>query len=69
MALLASPAVLLSLAALLIASLIKVLRIGTRPAGYPPGPPTIPILGNLHQMPTRDAHLQFQKWAKGATSD
>ena len=64
MALLASPAVLLSLAALFIASFIKVLRIGRRPAGYPPGPATIPILGNLHQMPTRDAHLQFQKWAK-----
>ncbi|KAE8442354.1 hypothetical protein EG329_003425 [Mollisiaceae sp. DMI_Dod_QoI] len=44
--------------------LIRVLRIGRRPAGYPPGPPTVPLLGNIHQMPTRDAHLQFQKWAR-----
>ncbi|KAK3305140.1 uncharacterized protein B0T15DRAFT_370736, partial [Chaetomium strumarium] len=27
-------------------------------------PPTLPIVGNLHQMPTRDAHLQFEKWAR-----
>jgi hypothetical protein len=59
----------------------KALTIGRRDKDYPPGPPTIPILGNIHQvhyfssffhpyslltarqMPTRDAHLQFQKWA------
>lgn len=60
---------------------LKLLTIGRRDKDYPPGPPTIPILGNIHQvqlvsgprhlwciltthqMPTRDAHLQFQKWA------
>lgn len=45
------------------ALLIRVLRIGSRPKDYPPGPPTLPLLGNIHQMPTRDAHLTFQKWA------
>lgn len=30
--------------------LIRVLRIGRRPAGYPPGPPTVPLLGNIHQV-------------------
>lgn len=45
-------------------SLVRILRIGRRPSNYPPGPPTIPVLGNLHLMPKRDAHLQFQKWAK-----
>lgn len=65
------------------AVLFKLSRIGNRPKDYPPGPPTLPLLGNIHQvhhkyendipdvfteqtlqMPTRDAHLQLQKWAK-----
>ncbi|KAF5558957.1 cytochrome p450 [Fusarium mexicanum] len=39
-------------------------RIGRRPEGYPPGPPTLPIIGNLHQIPNRKRHIQFQKWAE-----
>lgn len=26
----------------------KCLRVGRRPHNFPPGPPTIPVLGNLH---------------------
>jgi hypothetical protein len=51
----------IALVALLIRQLSKV---GQRPAGYPPGPPTLPLIGNLHLMPKERAHLQFQKWAE-----
>jgi hypothetical protein len=30
--------------------IIRALRVGRRPNGYPPGPPTVPILGNIHQV-------------------
>ncbi|KAG9194272.1 hypothetical protein G6011_04307 [Alternaria panax] len=31
---------------------------------YTPGPPTPPIIGNLHLLPKEKPHLQFQTWAK-----
>ncbi|KAK5024772.1 hypothetical protein LTR13_010741 [Exophiala sideris] len=46
------------------AAFIRLSKIGRRTPGLPPGPPTIPLLGNLHLMPTVKPHIQFQKWAQ-----
>ncbi|KAL1677857.1 cytochrome P450 [Schizophyllum commune] len=35
----------------------------------PPGPPTVPILGNLLQMSSPRMHLRFTEWAKKYNSD
>ncbi|KAL2278362.1 hypothetical protein FJTKL_14468 [Diaporthe vaccinii] len=40
------------------------LQCNQRPKTFPPGPPTIPILGNIHQMPTKHAFLKFAEWSK-----
>jgi hypothetical protein len=54
--------------ALAIVSLVLVFsrlnRVGRQPKDYPPGPPTLPILGNLHRIPLEKAHKRFEKWAQ-----
>ncbi|GLH01594.1 Methyl farnesoate epoxidase [Gryllus bimaculatus] len=35
-----------------------------RPANFPPGPPTVPILGALPFMPKENVHYAMEKWRK-----
>lgn len=35
---------------LLLYQVWRLLQVGRRPKDFPPGPPTIPILGNIHQV-------------------
>lgn len=36
----------------------RLLKLGRREKYLPPGPPTLPVLGNAHLMPTKFAHIQ-----------
>ncbi|KAF1923858.1 cytochrome P450 [Didymella exigua CBS 183.55] len=39
-------------------------KIGRRPSGYPPWPPTLRLIGNLRLMPKEKGYVRLQKWAE-----
>ncbi|KAH9476390.1 Cytochrome P450 monooxygenase [Psilocybe cubensis] len=45
-------------------AIFKLLRIGRREDTLPPGPPTVPILGNAHLLPTKYPFVKLAEWGK-----
>ncbi|KAK3702421.1 hypothetical protein LTR37_014887 [Vermiconidia calcicola] len=58
------PVFLLALALFVAGGIYVFLYVGRREKNLPPGPPTLPLLGNVHQIPKKGAHFQFTEWAK-----
>ena len=40
-------------------AIYRLLQVGKRDKRMPPGPPTIPVLGNFHQIPSTGLYKQY----------
>jgi len=43
---------------------LRLLLVGKRPSGLPPGPRTLPVIGNLHLIPTDKPYKHFAQWGE-----
>lgn len=53
-----------SLVVLALHRLYRFSRLSARSEGFPPGPPTAPFIGNLHQLPIQRPELKFAELAR-----
>ncbi|KAJ7112781.1 cytochrome P450 [Mycena crocata] len=54
----------LAVALIVLWILFQVLNMAKREENLPPGPPTVPILGNLHIFPTQFPQYKLTEWAR-----
>ena len=45
--------------AFILLGIYRILQVGKRDPRMPPGPPTVPILGNAHQIPRTGLYKQY----------
>jgi hypothetical protein len=56
--------ILLGSLAILFSLALFVAHTGKKRLPYPPGPKRLPIVGNLFNMPSRDAWVTYRKWSQ-----
>lgn len=49
---------------IILSSLVSVYLATRRPKSFPPGPPTVPLLGNLLSIPLSKSYITFADWAR-----